>query len=517
MNNMAIRPNLASYLLRAIAGIAVFAMDHLATVILQTTRPFFDYHLMAVILSAIAAIVVPHLGKQAVIRDLQDLFLYDLAIQVFGLACAKANINLAPYLLLSIFVYYLKFLRLFWLARSSTGDLLEWPVFGWFGYRHRPHDNPALTKEQIQRIVLALITVLILAEIQRRYSFKPLIPFFVVTLAATLKYCQPLIARLEASQSQLLTTTAELAATSEKAKAADVLAQLAAELALKNQQLETLNQNLAMANDDLEIANDRLESANLALARNARVTTQANHDISPLIGFIHTYADTLLSTPLDATQSQHVNNIRAANMLVAERMEKIIGIQRSEVLEKLSLFSAVKLDEVLYSCEEPFALLARSYQMDFSIKGNSAFTVWSNAEYLQRIIHNLVKNALVHNPPGTRVRIRITPWHAGFIVRILDTGKGIPEAAGEIPTANFNALVQRVSTRETHPTNPSGASSHGIGLQSVAALSIELAMPIKLYTRRKLGAIFEFYLEHAADLPPEVGTMQNLMQQASSE
>jgi hypothetical protein len=120
-------------------------------------------------------------------------------------------------------------------------------------------------------------------------------------------------------------------------------------------------------------------------------------------------------------------------------------------------------------------------------------TVWANAEYLVRIISNLVKNAIVHNPPGTRVQVMVSRRRRFTVIRVLDTGRGIPEARGAKPLENFAAFVARCA--QTGATGDEG--SHGIGIASVANLCAELNGHMRLYARCHVGTIFEFMLEPA--------------------
>jgi K+-sensing histidine kinase KdpD len=125
--------------------------------------------------------------------------------------------------------------------------------------------------------------------------------------------------------------------------------------------------------------------------------------------------------------------------------------------------------------------------------------VWCNRHHLRRVIVNLVRNAIIHNPPGTHVRMLVTTRGTGYIVRIWDTGTGLPEASGKYGEINFKNLVERIKNQIHAPTETeSGEASHGIGLQSVDELCTAMNMPLELYTRFKLGAIFKFRLEYAA-------------------
>jgi signal transduction histidine kinase len=62
-----------------------------------------------------------------------------------------------------------------------------------------------------------------------------------------------------------------------------------------------------------------------------------------------------------------------------------------------------------------------------------SLVVWADHDRLEQIFVNLLENAVRHNPPGTRVRVDVSPEPAGFVtVDVTDDGVGIPvgEAAG---------------------------------------------------------------------------------------
>lgn len=513
MNQLTKTPNLPVYLLHALAWTIVMAIEFLATIILQIGRPFFNYHLMAIGISLIVAIVIPILGRWPVIQDLQDLCWYDVAIQCYGLLCSVAGGSLAWYLMFSILIFFLKSIRLVWFEKTPEGAIVNWPIFGMVGFRHR-HERPAaLVTRQKYRLVGVCVFALILAELQRRYWNGTAGLYYCFIIGLALRYTKPLITHLETQQEQLRTTMEELGAARVRAELAEVMAAQAAELAVKNEEmnrlnlaLEKLNQELGLRNDDLITANCAIDAQNVELARQSRVVAQANHDIMPLMMMIHEL--TQLAMEVDTTERQHeiLRQVIDCNATMGERMERLIGVQRIKMHKARSIFSAVHLSEVIDMLDLPFCRMAEKRGGSFAVKGTYHRKVWSNAEYLDRIISNLIKNAIIHNPPGTHVRLLVTMRRNACIIRIFDNGKGIPETGGIGRYQNFTDLVQRVAARADLPAAESTSvapeaateSSHGIGLQSVAALCKELGLGLRLYSRFRLGAIFEIWLELAA-------------------
>jgi signal transduction histidine kinase len=90
--------------------------------------------------------------------------------------------------------------------------------------------------------------------------------------------------------------------------------------------------------------------------------------------------------------------------------------------------------------------------------------VQGDAELLRRAVENVMRNAVVHAPPGTAVEATLEAANGRAAVRIRDYGPGVPEEA--LPRL-FDAFY-RVETDRNR-------SSGGVGLGlSIARRAIEL-------------------------------------------
>lgn len=62
-----------------------------------------------------------------------------------------------------------------------------------------------------------------------------------------------------------------------------------------------------------------------------------------------------------------------------------------------------------------------------------------DAELLSSVVHNLISNALIYNPPGTHLRVEVIPLEKEVTIEIADTGVGIPE---ELWSTMFDPFVR---------------------------------------------------------------------------
>ena len=83
----------------------------------------------------------------------------------------------------------------------------------------------------------------------------------------------------------------------------------------------------------------------------------------------------------------------------------------------------------------------------------------ANPEKLQRVLFNLIQNAIRHTPPDGSVVVRAQPADAGVEIEVADTGEGIPPADRE---RVFTAFYRAAPTALAPATAPgSGWRSRG--------------------------------------------------------
>jgi K+-sensing histidine kinase KdpD len=82
-----------------------------------------------------------------------------------------------------------------------------------------------------------------------------------------------------------------------------------------------------------------------------------------------------------------------------------------------------------------------------TVLGTSA-TVRLDVSKVERIIHELLANAMSHTPPGTPVWVRTAPHGTGVLVTVEDAGPGVPR---EFRTAVFERFSGDSTTLSTRP------------------------------------------------------------------
>ncbi len=98
---------------------------------------------------------------------------------------------------------------------------------------------------------------------------------------------------------------------------------------------------------------------------------------------------------------------------------------------------------------------AKSIFLDFQLMGEP-FTIQGDAAHLYRAVFNLVDNAIRYSPRRAEVAVTLIFWHNDIIIRVRDTGPGIPEQ--DLP---------HIFDRYYRGQTPNGQSGLGLGLEMV--------------------------------------------------
>jgi PAS domain S-box-containing protein len=176
-----------------------------------------------------------------------------------------------------------------------------------------------------------------------------------------------------------------------------------------------------------------------------------------------------LRTPLTSILGFAVTLKEHGTSLVGRTRDEIIGhlVEQAEKLDRL-LSDLLDLDQLRHGSAGPkfratdvAALVhqvADGYGQDGRVEIDAEPVVAEvDAARLERIVENLLANAIKHTPPGTDVRVRVAANGDTFLLTVDDRGDGIPEHDRESVFELFNR-------GEAHESLP-GA---GIGLALVA-------------------------------------------------
>ncbi|MBN1940184.1 MAG: HAMP domain-containing protein, partial [Candidatus Aminicenantes bacterium] len=115
------------------------------------------------------------------------------------------------------------------------------------------------------------------------------------------------------------------------------------------------------------------------------------------------------------------------------RMNRIIDdlllLSRLEAMTGRDFEAGIPLDEVLIQAFENRELLARGKGVALDLADPAPVRVRGEANLIERLIVNLIENAIRYTPPGGRVDVSLKVEGAAVVLAVEDTGIGIPAEA----------------------------------------------------------------------------------------
>jgi len=249
---------------------------------------------------------------------------------------------------------------------------------------------------------------------------------------------------------------------------------------------------------------DRLASAFKQLVDRIQIQMENQKQADTLRRELITHVSHDLRTPL-ATLQGYIETLFLKNKSLTEenRQHHIeIAIQHCERLSKLveELFELAKLDsheakvqhepfnisELAYDVVQKFDLSAEERQITIQIEHNKGLPfVNADIAMIERVIENLLDNALRHTPAGGSIRIAFSSQNGDIAVSVSDTGYGIAEE--DLPHI-FDRFYQRAKSQE------SKASHSGLGL-AITKRILELHnKSIVVESTAGSGTTFTFFL-----------------------
>ena len=138
----------------------------------------------------------------------------------------------------------------------------------------------------------------------------------------------------------------------------------------------------------------------------------------------------------------------------------VLRLAEVEEGRRQSGFRSVDLDDVVGDVAELYAPVAEEKEIDFSLlRSDGPATLHGDGDLVFEAIANLVDNAIKYTPPGGRVGLVLETGNGGPLVKIWDTGPGIPPEESEAVMRRF----YRVDRSRHLPGT-------GLGLSLVAAI-----------------------------------------------
>jgi signal transduction histidine kinase len=218
-----------------------------------------------------------------------------------------------------------------------------------------------------------------------------------------------------------------------------------------------------------------------------------SHDLRTPLTSLHGYLETLLlkaGTLSEEERRRYLEIALGQSRKVGRLAQELFELARLEYgvvkPEKENFALADLVQDVFQKFE--LAAEARHQQLKPDIAPGLP-VVSADLGMIERVLTNLLDNAIRHTPAGGQIEVQLRPANAGVAVQVSDTGPGIP---GELQKGLFMRPVFMSGARSD------GSSSGGLGLVIVQRILQLHGSDIRLVQQPDKGAVFRFQLSGAA-------------------
>ncbi|AKE02085.1 HAMP domain-containing histidine kinase [Burkholderia dolosa] len=212
-----------------------------------------------------------------------------------------------------------------------------------------------------------------------------------------------------------------------------------------------------------------------------------SHDLRTPLTSLHGYLETLSlksDTLAEPERRRYLSIALAQSAKVGRLAQALFELARLEsggVQPEREPFSLVDLVQDVF---QKFELAAQARDVALHARLPARVPpVSADLAMIERVLTNLIDNALRHTPAHGEVEVALEPHGDRVIVTVSDTGEGIPPARRE-------GLFERPQ----RPLSGAAATSGGLGLLIVHRMLVLNDSAIRLVDRPERGAVFEFAL-----------------------
>ncbi len=215
-----------------------------------------------------------------------------------------------------------------------------------------------------------------------------------------------------------------------------------------------------------------------------------SHELKTPVGAVSLLAEAIESAAEDPAQVRaFATRIQAEATRLGQLTGRIMSLSRLQSSDGLGEFDAVAVDEVVATSVEAHAVQAVSAGVELSRGGDRGAWVQGDAQILIEAVGNLIANAIVYSPRGSRVGVGVRVDAGVAEISVADQGIGIDEADRERVFERFYRADEARSRR---------TGGTGLGLSIVKHATQRHGGEVRLWSRPGRGSTFTMRLPQIA-------------------
>ncbi|KNC66139.1 sensor histidine kinase [Pseudoalteromonas ardens] len=238
-------------------------------------------------------------------------------------------------------------------------------------------------------------------------------------------------------------------------------------------------------NTMLQTINQQMSQLTAVDEQRRQLLAHLSHDLRTPLASLQGYLELVERGAATSGEMQRYMSIALKNCTQLKNLiDQIFELAHLESGHTQVHFEVFNMGELIYDVLAKFALKAQQADITLRVTPTECdFVVYSDIAKLERIMSNLIENALRHTPAGGTISIAVTTKEGGYDIAIQDTGVGI--SPKELPYI-FEARYQASNSKGCKKTHA------GLGLAITARLLRLLKSEIKVNSQLGEGSEFVF-------------------------
>ena len=253
-----------------------------------------------------------------------------------------------------------------------------------------------------------------------------------------------------------------------------------------NDEIELLGTQFNMMADKINLQVNELKRMD---SMRREMVANVSHDLRTPLTTMRGYLETLLMKHNEISedeQEQYLKTALSHSKHLATLVEELFELARLDSCETAVYAEPFSMCELVQDIALKYQLLAQQKLINLETSLNlKTPLIYGDIAMMQRVLENLLDNGIRHTPSGGNITISVDINYSSVIVKISDTGCGIP-----------NEDIQKIFERfYQHDANRTERKNSGLGLAIVhRILELHHSM-IQVNSEIDCGTTFTFQLD----------------------
>ncbi len=234
------------------------------------------------------------------------------------------------------------------------------------------------------------------------------------------------------------------------------------------------------------VARDTTELVLLGQMRRDFVAN-VSHELKTPLTAIRGYAETLRYGDIDEPETgfRFLDRILQQCTRLQALLEDLLTLSRLESLDDRSERTVVHLDKLLEDCLDSITPQATEKEITLDVESQSMSSLDGDRNSLERLVINLLDNAVKYNRLGGSVKARLLQHDGEMTFEVTDTGIGIPSHC-------LNRVFERFYRVDKGRSRDEGGT--GLGLAIVKHVAQLHGGRVEVESRLGEGSVFRVHL-----------------------